>query len=200
MKFFKKKENEEAIKILTSFVEGKIDVYGFWDIFNSNTDLKKIIYDDKKNPVKNHPFLYDINLKYLYHRCEVYRVVKNYFIRRRMNLNFYNKEDFLYSQLLAIVPDYVDMDTQWFYTNILDSCHFDIGSKQWKKYIKECIKENFIFKDKPPIWLHNPEWPISNNKPLIFIKQDKHPDDLDLEKINYVFSDGSNDIVIEQFD
>ena len=79
----------EAEKIMLSYAEGNIAVYDFWKEFCNNDCLQNLIYNDKKLPVKNKPFLYEnIDLKFLCHRCEIFRVVKCYFLRRNIHTAF----------------------------------------------------------------------------------------------------------------
>ena len=50
------------------FAEGKISVYDFWGEFCKNKELQSVIYNDKKLPIKNRPFLYDdLDLNKMYH-------------------------------------------------------------------------------------------------------------------------------------
>ena len=62
----------EAEKIMLSYAEGNITVYDFWKEFCNNDCLQNLIYNDKKLPVKNKPFLYEnIDLKlflYFHHK------------------------------------------------------------------------------------------------------------------------------------
>ena len=80
-----KKELIEEIHTMKLFAEGAITVYDFWEEFNNNHKLKDLIYNDKLLPIKNKPFLFEnLNLDFLYHRCEIFRVVKCYFMRRKI--------------------------------------------------------------------------------------------------------------------
>ena len=93
-------EEANAIDIMKSFAEGKISVYQFWEEYNQNITLFKLINEDEKLPVKNKAFLYqELNLNELDHRCEIFRVVKVYFLRRNIELNFYNEDSNLYKKV-----------------------------------------------------------------------------------------------------
>ena len=206
--FSKKKNkytNEQkkfAIQIMISFVEGRMSVYDFWEKFNNDNVLYDIIYNDEKLPIRNKPFLYDnLNLDKIYHRCEIYRVVKVYFMRRNIFLNFYNKDEMIYTELMKIVPEYIDI-SQWFIDNILDSCPYSIGTVERKNYIINVINLKYKYKTYPPKWLQDAEWPIVNNEPLFFIKQDKFPSQIEWDDIDisyYFVDDNGVEIVVKQY-
>ena len=199
--FFRKCKYIEEERVLSLFAEGKITVYEFWDLFNSNESLRKVIINDKLLPVKKNPFLYDIDLHYLHHRCEVYRVVSNYFKRRKKKLEFYNYDTIIYSELLDVAPLYIDIDNEWFQKNILEVCPFSINTSERKKWIKEKINNSYIYEKKPPEWLQGPEWPIGIDGPLIFVRQTDKPDSMINNSIKYFFIDKCDEeIIIEQFD
>jgi hypothetical protein len=60
----------------------------------------------------------------------------------------------------------------------------------------------FIYTDKPPRWMQNPEWPIVDGKPLIFKYQSNDVKDYSVSKIDYYFYNPENgeEVVVEQFD
>lgn len=189
-----------AKKTMIMFAEGKITVYEFWDRFINNKVLRNIIYKDVRLPKKNKPFLYeDINLESLIHRSEIYRVVKVYFMRRGKKLNFCNSDSELYSCLLNIVPDYIDISC-WMIDNLVNKSLFELNSKLWKKDIRNKIKLLYTFDVFPPKWLQAPQWPIVNDKPCKFIKQTSNIDDISVDEIYYYFFDESNnqEIVVRQ--
>lgn len=202
---YKEKKNaiKAARKILKFYAEGSISVYDFWDEFNNNDDLKDLIYKDKLLPIKNKPFLYeDINLDLLYHRCEIFRVVKCYFLRRNIAINFYNEDELIYKEILDIIPSYVDVGSVWFYDNIIKQCSYSIGTKERKEYLLKCVKNRYRYVNKPPKWLHDPEWPIGEGGPLIFISQKGNPNSINCNEIKYLFHDelANSDLFVIQCD
>lgn len=185
-----KKELIEEIHTMKLFAEGAITVYDFWEEFNNNHKLKDLIYNDKLLPIKNKPFLYEnLNLDFLYHRCEIFRVVKCYFMRRKIELNFNSDDEKTYSELLDNVPSYVDIDSKWFLENVLNKCTFPYGSKERKNFFKQTVKEMYRYVNRPPKWLHSSEWPIGANGPMVFIKQSNYPNNFDCDMIQFVFYD-----------
>ncbi len=202
-KYIINKTNEAKEKMIL-FAEGKMSTYEFWDLYQNDECLRNILKNDRKLPKEmkdsTKPFLYNINIDVLYHRCDVFRAVKVYFLRRNINLNFYNIDSQIYSELLDIAPRYVDINSNWFYDNILNRCEYAFGTKNRKYWLKNKIIEAFKFKNKPPCWLQNPEWPINEKGPLLFIKQSDNPNYLTKDYIDYYFDDDGKEVVVRQFD
>ncbi len=90
--------------------------------------------------------------------------------------------------------------------DLIDNAPKEISKKELSKYILKKIRAIYQYKEKPPRWLHNPEWPLIQGKPLVFVEQDGEPNDILNSKydnkINYYFRDDiSNEmIIITQFD
>lgn len=214
--FFKRKKkvekeevkSEEVIKceeIMTRFAEGHMTVYEFWEEFNNNKDLQNVIYNDEKLPKKGQPFLYkDLDLSKLYIRDEIFRVVKCYFMRRNIELNFYSYDREEISRILDITMEYVDCYDQWFVDNIYNKCPVEYNLDEKMKFIETKMKEYYKCKDKTPQWLQSPAWPIVNNKPAVFVKQsvslEEFDDDWEIFEIKYYFVDeNNNEIIVEQY-
>ena len=195
-------EQTNALNIMKSFAEGKISVYCFWEEYNKNVTLYKMINEDKNLPEKNKPFLYQkINLNKLYHRCEVFRAVKVYFLRRNIELNFYNDDSSLYSELLDLVPQYIGIEQELIDIIVKEYNYYERGRDERRKIVKKYIKDNYHYQDYPPKWLQDAKWPIINDKPCKFIKQTGNPDDLSTDEIYYYFLDEANnqEIVVHQY-
>ena len=72
--------------------------------------------------------------------------------------------------ILKAVPAFLDPPLEFMTKNVvpLDS---DLSDAQKTKLIKERLKEYFKYVDKPPKWIQNPDWPIRDGKPLVFVGQ-----------------------------
>ena len=193
----------DAEEKMTLFAEGKMSTYEFWELYQKDENIRNTLINDPKLPkkIKHNPFLYNnLDINMLHYRCELYRVVKVYFLRRNINLNFYNKDSEKYTELLDIAPRYVDIDSMWFNDNVLQKCEYNLGTKERKEWLRNKIREVFRYDNKPPRWLQNPEWPIGENGPLLFKKQSAHPNFLTDDYIDYYFDDAGKEVVVRQYD
>lgn len=79
--------------------------------------------------------------------------------------------------------------------DILDKLPSDLKKSERKREAKNELRKAFPITKRKPLWGQEPEWPVSNGKPLKFISQTK-----DGEKVCYEFYDEVNDCktIIEQ--
>ena len=138
----------DAEEKMASFVEGKMSTYEFWDLYQKDENIRNTLINDPKLPksMKNSiycPFLYKIDISILWHRCEVFRAVKVYFLRREISLAFYNEENEEYVELLDVAPRYADISCKWFIDNVLNKCEYSLGTKERKEWLRNKIREVF---------------------------------------------------------
>ena len=203
----KKKIDEihDAEEKMVLFAEGKISTYDFWTLFLKDEKIRNTLMNDPKLPKimnkdPNKPFLYNIDIRRLSHRCEVFRAVKVYFLRRNIMLNFNNEDSKEYVELLNVAPRYVDVDGEWFNDKIFTKCKLVYGTKERKEWLKNKIREFYRYENKPPRWLQNPEWPIGEDGPLVFKKQSAYPNNVTDDFIDYYFDDNGKEVVVRQYD
>jgi hypothetical protein len=76
----------------------------------------------------------------------------------------------LYSLILQTVPKHLDPPMEFIEKKILPAAS-NLSEGQMKKAIKERLNEHFRYVDKPPRWIQNPDWPICEDRPLVFVGQ-----------------------------
>lgn len=216
--FFKKKK---SLTFLKDFAEGKVSTEVFWEKYKQDTTLQKILINDKKRPKGvyrfnhlSHQLEYDkkayldslylinpeslltiVDITKLEHRYELFAVVKRYFMNRKVKLKFYNKDEEYYIYLQKLLPEWLNVDCD-FLEKIINSVPLNLSKDEKLLWGKNRIKELFKFEKTPPKWVQEPEWPIINEKPLIF----KYQKENKLGAIEYYFynPDTMKDIIIEQ--
>lgn len=97
-------------------------------------------------------------------------IIENFLTKAEVSFQSVQRFGNAYSLILKSVPAYVDPPMEFMTEKILphDS---SLSDAQKKKLIKERIAQYFKSADKPPKWIQNPDWPIRDGKPLIFIGQ-----------------------------
>lgn len=104
----------------------------------------------------------------------------------------YTQYDFMYE----IGVDYIGgKEADIIVQDILDKLPSDLKKSERKREAKNELRKAFPITKRKPLWVQEPEWPVSNGKPLKFISQTK-----DGEKVCYEFYDEANDCktIIEQ--
>lgn len=204
------KKNENLI-ILKQFATGKVSTEEFWEEYKINEKLRNILIQDRKRPkgynkfskelgrfvlvkdYKDHQYflnpdnlLEKFNINRLDHKCELFIIVKRYFLERHSKIQFYNKDEDFYVYLKKMLPPWLDNLDSQFMLEIFNSAPKDLNKEQKIKWCKNKIKELFLYLKKPPQWIQEAEWPIINGQPLVFIYQEGAAND---GKVIYYFTD-----------
>jgi hypothetical protein len=203
----KKQKKQQLIYYMKDFVEGKMSVYDFWDVFKNNEEIRSLlILDSKKN--RKFPTYYDpeyllerVDINKLRDRVEIFWTVKRYFKNNKISTNPCNDDEKYLKFISSIQPNWLEIDEELL-TKIVNSAPKELTKKEKEEWCKANIKEMFAYTDKPPMWMQNPEWPIIDGKPLIFKYQSNDAKDHTVSKIDYYFynPDNGEEVVIEQFD
>lgn len=101
-----------------------------------------------------------------------------------------------YGLVLKYVPDYIcGSSTSAILEKIVDEIYHNSKINK-KEYInKKCIEIFFLDKKNKPRWVQEPEWPVLEGVPLIFVKQIRKHD-----KVEYYFINKNGDsIIVEQY-
>lgn len=79
----------------------------------------------------------------------------------------------LYSLVLSALPSYIDPPLDFITTHMMlwEQLNGPLPKAEKKKQLNTKAKELFQYQDKPPRWIQGAQWPIRQNKPLVFIGQ-----------------------------
>lgn len=197
-------KKREIINKMLDFVEGRMTVYEFWDMYIKNDDFRQIV---KKKEKYLYPFedIYfepeKINLNKLYSRISIYWRIK-YFLRlNKISFTPYNPEEERYLFLGKICPDWVTIyDSEWL-EEVLDVKGKSIKEMGTIKSLKDKVRALFKYEKYPPKWIQEAEWPIINGIPAVFIRQSSNPNSKNWseEPIDYYFIDKEGkEIIVTQ--
>lgn len=88
-----------------------------------------------------------------------------------------------------------------FLVNLVDDFSRQNSDTDLEKWLREQIPTHFIALNKRPKWLQEPEWPMSNGRPMIFVGQIDIEDESGSATSYYVFTlPREKPIVIIQYD
>lgn len=208
----RKTEYQNAINMMIKFVQGELHVSDFWNSFCEKPVfidmLKK--FDKDMNSFRmyyeNQESAKKVSLDSMKTRIHIYWMIKHFLTKINIDCNPYNIEEGDYLFLSEIQPLWLDIQDDAFIQSIIKSIPENFSSSQKKSFAKKRINEMFLFENRPPKWMQNPDWPIVDGIPLIFVKQDGDPDNVALsnfqDRINYTFKNpiSGEYIVVEQFD
>ena len=193
---------KDIIILMKKLLAGEVDTITFWHIYKENNEIKNLINKDKLfEKIYYSPQLLEknIDLKNPFDKYKIIEMVRIYLFRNSKDFKINNQDYKNVESLIENLPKYINLDFNnlKFWLKLLNS--LPTSDKERSKFIKYFVKENFKYKEKPPKWIQGPEWPIENDKPLIFIKQSV--DQIDNSLVTYTFYNENNKTykLVEQY-
>lgn len=199
------RKKREVINKMLDFVEGRMTVYEFWDMYIKNCDFKKVVKKKEKYFDSFEEKLFfepeKINLNNLDSRIQIFWKIQFFLGINKIKYNPYNPEEERYLFLGKICPHWVTIyDSEWL-EEVLDVKGKSIKEMGSIKSLKEKVKSLFKYEKYPPKWIQEAEWPIIDGVPAVFIRQSIDPDSKKWEEepIDYYFKDSKGkEIIVNQ--
>ena len=178
------------------------------------TCTKLNLYKDETGVIRSNSEIipYDIHVVFeqAYYQCtgqlSMYRTIHD-FISDIVQKGLINEKINVSTRLQKIrrfmieyCPSYVggpDVDESMILETLYDEIPVNLSESKRGKLFKERVKELFPCADKKyPRWIQEPEWPMSNGKPMRFVSQNRKG-----EIYYYIFEDiiTKEQRVVEQF-
>jgi hypothetical protein len=189
--------HNEQLKIIIDFIEGKISSENFEKKFKTNKDLESLLSDPdldwKETYIKTNPynFIQTQDATKLGGALNIQGALEFFLEKKNINCKPTKKYHDLFGIILDSQPKWVNMDTEYFLKHIMPKDH-NMKKVELKKFLRDKIKSNFKFIKKPPTWIQSPEWPIVDEKPLVFIGA------LKVEKCDFFHDDGTIYIFLDE--
>lgn len=165
-----------ALNILKNFIENRLSINDLEDAIYSNQDLISILEQAKTKPYMNSDTVYDYiisqDLSLIDSKLNLIEIFREILDANNVEYKHNTDTEEIFDLILDSVPDWVPSSVN--YINYLYDKYQPKNSVSFKKI----IKEHFIYINKAPKWLQDPEWPI-NKSPAVFIGQ------LDISKIQH---------------
>lgn len=197
---------KKEIKIMKDYLTGVYSTDEFWNILNSNENLMNLLVNNKKRSQssKNNDYpryiykMYENN-RSLSMKIQLMFTITNFLTTNKIEYKILNREYKKYSLFQSFLPSWLKIDDEQYLENLWNNSPNDLTKTDRIKWCKNWLKEHFVFKNKPPKWLQEPEWPIINNKPLIFVEQKTDTENPSKEIYTFVDENGKK-YFVEQFD
>ena len=175
-------KNKQLLQVAVDYVEGKIDINAFNKEYNNNKELVIFLKKQMVNEIGYFEGCYNVHafLGRFLSRQNV-GVFSKFWVWLCLEslLNYYKIPYTPYLKycednafLLDILPSWLsctnDNDV---YAKVIEETPTDLA--ETKRFIlgRQKIKELFKYDKTYPRWIHEPEWPIINGKPLVFSHQ-----------------------------
>lgn len=197
----------DVIKSLVDFVEGKTTIDEFKKVILNDSSIERFLKEDPT--LKKETYIGDNTFDFIINEGEQRfgkkqgweRIGSQYNIQgaicqhlERKNIPF--KATSMYKDrfnlMLDTQPNWLDIDEEFFYNEILLKAPDFKKKSELKKWIKNRVKELFKYASKPPRWIQNPDWLIIDGKPLVFLCQQDINNYFHDKAVVYVFFDEVN--------
>ena len=194
-------EEKNYLQSMFLFAQGEISTDEFIQKLKSTNGLADYLLSDKKIPnrdfeMKNFEHVRLDDFKSHESRYELYRIVYSFFVRRKIKGNYFNIEFELSKVIRENTPDYVFFSLDDILRDMPDDLT-DNEQLQWCK--QQCKKRcaHYKYDNKPPEWVHEPQWPKYHGRDMVFSYQEEEGD-----KVIYHFYDsatGQNKDIIQYY-
>ena len=216
---------EEAIRIFYDFATGAIDTPAFWSMYQSDESLRNaLIYDRKRekgafrydpetSEIVYHGDVYTdtgfthnpdnlletINIDRLQDRYALFEVVNRYLLGRKIivgdcDLNS-DAEEYLF--LESMLPYWVGVKDISYLQDLFATAPSELSRRQKLIWCREKIDELFRCDEAKPEWIQEPQWPMTDNRPLTFRRQETTASGL--ERYYFYDSETGKEVVVEQY-
>lgn len=197
----KKVKLNETIETCKDYVEGRINIYKFIELYNEKPYIKILIEKKLKRFSKNPLNMQSVDLERITSRDTLFRSIVKFLEIQKVNFIINNTD----SKILYI---YENACPIWLYSNFYNGMEYLLSLMPSIEDVEQCMVEyknillnTFVYDDYPPDWFQDPEWPLKNGKPMIFKGQSGFTDDATVFEILYYFydSDTLEEVIIEQY-
>jgi len=200
--------NNDAVRIMTEFVEGKISVADFKIEFDYNPDIERALLNDPKCPQRTSylhsgegnivRFLKSQNWLSASGQLNISGEISRFLLRYDYPFIPTDQYSERFKFLLDVQPSWLDiLDEKFLDNNIIAKIPKEIKSKTGKiKWSKNKLKELFTYETTYPRWIQSPEWPIKDGVPLHFVRQSKNKE---ITQFHFINKSTNEEVVIEQF-
>lgn len=192
---------KKVVKIMKDYVEGRLDIEQFWNLYLTMPEIKRELSNDKTIKFKTYysPDIIEnhFDLNNFFERNGLFDFVSSYFKRRHIDCNFSNSDKEVIDLIEKAQPKWLDVKDINFWQQIFNKIPNELNFKEKVIFLNKELLDMFTFLDKPPEWIQNPEWQFDEKgKPLKFIRQEN-----DGESVKFIFFDEytKKEILYRQF-
>lgn len=186
------------LRQIIDFVEGRLQPKDFEQILYANPRFEEVLNDDPNFPPNTYLgtelYLYVIQLNFNSPGdiLNLQKVLADFLERNGFAHQSTKKFDERYDLILSAQPKWLDVDSEYVQSEIIPAAG-DLTGNELKQWLRAEFLKRFRYITKPPRWIQNPNWPINENGPLIFLGQLQVKDYFHDEAAIYVFHDQKSD-------
>lgn len=208
----KRSLSKEIIAFFIEFAEGRISSELFWNNYLDSPKYSMFLMHYSKyitgfhNLFESFESYSKINMDAIQNRIHLFWMIKHLLKQLKIKCVPFHPEEDKFLLLSQAVPEWLDTSDYSMIQSILSRAPENLSNEDLIIFAHNEFGKVYRFRSSPPKWLQNPEWPLVNGVPLMFIEQDGDPDNITKsayeDRINYSFFDEETDrmVIITQYD
>jgi hypothetical protein len=162
------------LDVLVAFVEGRLDGSSL-DAALATDEMRVLLnsFEDSRSPAITNHFRRLHNNQdrtSLGGLVNSEGIIEDFLNKAEVSFTAARRFSNMYRLLLSSLPNYLDPPMDFLVEHVIPA-EEGLSDATKNKIIKERLKAQFRFVSKPPSWIQDPEWPIRNGKPLVFLDQ-----------------------------
>lgn len=162
---------DESLQTVLDFVEGRISGKEFEKKVYSDPLIERLLQDESlkwhNTYIKNDPYHFLIGLNYddPSDVLNAQGAMELFLERKGIAFNRTTAHSQLHDLLLDAQPGWLYVDTAYLQEHVLPEAG-GLQGKELKAWLGARLRELFRYHKKPPKWIQNPAWPITENGPM----------------------------------
>jgi len=185
---------DEALANIVAFVEGRMSPVAFESLAYHDPNIEAVLANDPTlRPdtyigANTHLFVIQQDFASPSGILNVHGAMTQFLERRGIAFTPTQSHAELHTHILAAQPKWLDIPMDWLTRNVLPAAAGRNG-RVLRDWLRQQFLERFRCAGKPPKWIQNPDWPIGDSGPLVFMGQVQIPNYFHDEAAAYVFHD-----------
>ena len=190
----------EELKTIVAFVEGNLDAKEFErQLYAHSAGFEEVLNNDPDLPpgyLEQGVYLFIIQQDFdrFSDVLDVHGALQNYLARNGIASDATGAYSKFFKVLLEAQPGWLNVvDSDYFLKEVLPGAGERAGD-ELKEWLHEQLLERFQYVNEPPNWIQGPDWPITENGPLVFLGEVEVEKYFHDDAAAYVFYDPASGI------
>jgi hypothetical protein len=166
----------DALERVRSFVSGSLDAAAFEQLLYDDPAFERLFADDPDRPANSYVgrslYQYMIGLDYSDPEdvLNAQGAMEEFLERKGIAVQSTDAYAKFYDLILTAQPRWLDVDARFVKERLMPEAGGRSG-EELRHWLAQRLLQEFRFVTAPPHWIQNPEWPIENGRPLVFLGQ-----------------------------
>lgn len=171
-------KQHSCLETIKGFVAGEIAPCEFRDRLYQDEEFETLLTDDPNLEASNYAYRYGSAYHFVIAQdfddpagvLNAQGALSDFMDRNKIEYSTTKRYGDFYDLLLSAQPPWLAIDTKY----IVDHMMPDAGQRsgvELRDWLALEFERRFRYLRHPPVWIQSPDWPIHDNRPLVFLGQ-----------------------------